>query len=62
LTLEPLKMTEHLEIKGVIRARKSLAEKLSRVRTSAHIPDAPKQSVHYVEITDTVRVAVRNAS
>jgi hypothetical protein len=29
------------------------------VCTSADIPDAPKQSMQYVEITDTVRVAVR---
>jgi hypothetical protein len=57
--LAPLKMTKQQEIKGVALRGKCGDGKAACACTSAHIPDAPKQSMHYVEITDTVRVAVR---
>jgi hypothetical protein len=55
--LAPFKTTEQREIKGVTRRGKCGDGK--NACTSADIPDAPKQSMHYVEITDSVRVTVR---
>jgi hypothetical protein len=57
--LAPLKTTEQRKIKGVSQRGKCGDGKTRLPGTSAHVPDAPKQSMHYVEIADTVRVAVR---